>query len=342
MWPERETGPGQMEYRPLGRTGLRVSAFGMGCGNFGGVGSAPAFFGMGESEEDAFPLLDRAVDLGINFLDTADAYGGGRSETTIGNWLRTKDAALRDNLLISSKVGNAVGEGPNAGGLSRRHILRQVEASLTRLAVDHLDMYLIHEPDPHTPLEETMVVLDDVVRAGKVRYIGISNHAAWIVMKSLSISEAHGLHRFGWVQDSFNLIDHEDQTDLLAVCRDQSLGFTPFSPLCGGLLAGKYSLNTDYPSGSRMTLRPESYMQYWNQATFGRIAALSKRAVELDVSTAGLALAWLRHHPDISAPIVGPRRLDHFGPVEEALGLDLSKSDWEAIGLLFAAKDGAQ
>ena len=312
----------------------------MGCGNFGGVGSAPAFFGMGESEAEAFPLLDRAVDLGINFLDTADAYGGGRSETTIGKWLRTKDAAARENLLISSKVGNAVGEDPNARGLSRHHILLQVDASLTRLGVDHLDMYLIHEPDPDTSLEETMQVLDEVIRAGKVRYIGVSNHAASSVMKSLSISDAQGLHRFGWVQDSFNLIDHEDQADLLAVCRDQGLGFTPFSPLCGGLLAGKYDLSEDYPAGSRMTLRPEPYLQYWNEATFNRIAGLTQRAADLGVSTAGLALAWLRHHPDISAPIIGPRRLDHFGPVEEALSLELNQSDWEAVGLLFATKDG--
>ncbi len=128
-----------MDYRQLGQTGLRVSAFGMGCGNFGGIGSAPEFFGQGESESEAFALLDRAVDLGINFLDTADAYGGGRSEATIGKWLSAKDPAMRDRLLISSKVANPVGDDPNQRGLSRRHILRQVDASLTRLGVDHLD-----------------------------------------------------------------------------------------------------------------------------------------------------------------------------------------------------------
>lgn len=312
----------------------------MGCGNFGGIGSAPAFFGMGESEDEAFPLLDRAADLGINFLDTADAYGGGRSETTIGKWLRTKGSAVRDKLLISSKVGNAVGDDPEARGLSRRHILRQVEASLTRLGIDHLDMYLIHEPDPATPLDETMQVLDEVVRSGKVRFIGVSNHSAAAVAESLSISDSQGLHRFGWVQDSFNLIDHGQQQDLVAVCRDHGLGFTPFSPLCGGLLAGKYDLNNDYPAGSRMTLRPEPYLQYWNEATFGSIAQLAQNADELGVSTAGLSLAWLRHHPDISAPIVGPRRPDHFAPVVEALSLDLSESDWDALGRLFAVEAG--
>lgn len=308
----------------------------MGCGNFGGVGSAPEFFGMGESEEEAFALLDRAVDLGINFLDTADAYGGGRSEATIGKWLKTKDPSLRDSLLISSKVGNAVGDDPNAVGLSRRHILRQVDASLRRLGVDHLDMYLLHEPDPDTPLDETMEALDDVVRSGKVRSIGISNHPAWVVMKTLWISDDRGLHRFGWVQDSFNLIDHVEQRELAAMCRDRGLGLTPFSPLCGGLLTGKYDLERDYPDGSRMALRPEPYLKYWNRVTFDRISRLSAMAAEFGVSTAGLALAWLRHHPVVTAPIVGPRRLSHFDAVEEALDLEVSRSEWDTIGGLFA------
>ncbi len=328
-----------MEFRQLGQTGLRVSAFGMGCGNFGGIGSAPEFFGRGESEEEAFPLLDRAVDLGINFFDTADAYGGGRSESTIGKWLATKDATVRDRLLISSKVGNAVGDGPNQRGLSRRHILRQVDASLTRLGVDHLDMYLIHEPDPTTPLEETMGVLDDIVRAGKVRSIGASNLPAWQVMKSLWISAERGLHRFEWVQNSFNLLERPDQSSMLAVCRDQALGFTPFSPLCGGLLTGKYDLGAGYPTDSRMSMRPEPYLRFWNEATFARIDRLTNAASDLGVSTAGLALAWVRHHPDITATLVGPRRLDHFQAMEEAMGLDLSAADWVDIGSWFAADD---
>ena len=330
-----------MEYRQLGNTGLRVSAFGMGCGNFGGIGSAPEFFGMGEAEDEAFRLLDRAVDLGINFLDTADAYGGGRSEATIGKWLATKDGTVRDRLLISSKVGNQVGDGPNQWGLSRRHILRQIDASLTRLGVDHLDMYLIHEPDPTTPLEETMGALDEIVRAGKVRYLGASNLPPWLVMKSLWISAERGLHRFAWVQDSFNLVDRHERAAMLALCRDQGLGLTPFSPLCGGLLTGKYDLEDDYPAGSRMSLRPEPYLRFWNRATFDRIARLASAAADLDVSTAGLALAWLRHHPDISATIVGPRRLDHFRAVEEAMRIDLTDAEWAGIGAWFGEEDTA-
>src|SRR5438128_3407775 len=156
-----------MEYRRLGSTGLRISRLGLGCGNFGGIGSAPEFFGKGETEPQAFDLMDRAFDAGINFFDTADAYGGGRSETYIGRWLKSKGAHVRDRLLLSSKVFNPVGDGPNDRGLSRYHIRRQVESSLSRLGVDHLDMYLIHEPDPTTPLEETLRALDDLIHQGK-------------------------------------------------------------------------------------------------------------------------------------------------------------------------------
>lgn len=234
----------------------------MGCGNFGGIGSAPEFFGQGESEEEAFTLLDRAVDLGINYLDTANAYGGGRSEATIGKWLATKDNSVRDILLISSKVANPVGPGPNQRGLSRRHVLDQIDASLSRLGVDHLDMYLVHQPDPHTPLEETLDVLDSLIDAGKVRYIGASNFPAWLMAKSLWVADRDGHRRFECIQNSFNLIDQGEQTEMIDLCRDQGLGFTGFSPLSGGLLTGKYRFGEEYPEGSRMTKRPEGYLPY--------------------------------------------------------------------------------
>jgi aryl-alcohol dehydrogenase-like predicted oxidoreductase len=320
-----------VQFHNLGRTGLMVSGFGMGCGNFGGIGSAPEFFGQGESQEEAFELLDRAVDLGINYLDTANAYGGGRSEETIGKWLATKDGTVRDNLLISSKVANPVGDGPNQRGLSRRHILDQINVSLSRLGVDHLDMYLVHAPDPNTPLEETLDTLDSLVVTGKVRYIGASNFPAWLMTKSLWLSDRAGGHRFEWIQNSFNLIDQQEQDDVIDLCRDQGLGFTNFSPLCGGLLTGKYRLDVDYPEGSRMTKRPEPYMRYWNEETFAAIDVLSETADEVGVSVAGLALGWLYQHPDVTSSIVGPRRLSHFEPVEEAMTIDLSRSDWDEI-----------
>src|SRR5215510_1173240 len=184
-----------MNYQRLGATGVKISRLGLGCGNFGGIGSAPAFYGMGEGEPEAFALMDRALEGGINFFDTADAYGGGRSESYIGRWLQEKGPRVRDELLLSSKVFNPVGDGPNDRGLSRRHILRQVDASLRRLQTDRLEMYLIHEPDPETPLEETLRALDDVVRAGKVLYVGASNIEAWRLVRALWISDRRSLCR---------------------------------------------------------------------------------------------------------------------------------------------------
>src|SRR5687767_8917953 len=201
-----------MRYTNLGRTGLKISVVGLGCGNFGGIGSAPAFFGKGETEEEAFRLMDAAWDMGINFFDTADAYGGGRSETYIGSWLKTKGPSVRDQIILSSKVFNPVGEGPNDRGLSRRHIFRQVEASLRRLGVDHLDMYLIHEPDPETPLDETLRALDDLVHQGKVHYLGASNMPGWLMAKALWMSDKYKLYRFEWVQNSYSLMERSDET----------------------------------------------------------------------------------------------------------------------------------
>ena len=238
-----------MEYRRLGTTGLKVSRVGLGCGNFGGIGSAPEFFGQGESEQAAFVLMDRAVDAGINFFDTADAYGGGRSETCIGNWLRGKGSRVRELLLLSSKVFNPVGPGPNDRGLSRRHIFRQVDASLARLGTDRLDLYLIHEPDPETPLEETVRALEDIVRMGKVLYVGASNIEAWRLMRALWIGARGGVTRFDWVQNSYSLLDRAAEREVLPLCGDQGLGFTPFSPMAGGWLSGKYRSAGDYPAG---------------------------------------------------------------------------------------------
>jgi aryl-alcohol dehydrogenase-like predicted oxidoreductase len=327
-----------LHYKSLGRTGLKVSAVGLGCGNFGGVGSAPAFFGKGETEEQAFTLMDMAWELGVNFFDTADAYGGGRSETYIGRWLQSKGSHVRDHLILSSKVFNPVGDGPNDRGLSRYHIRHQVESSLSRLGVDHLDMYLIHEPDPSTPLEETLRALDDLIHQGKLLYIGASNMPAWLMTRALWISDKRNLHRFEWVQNSYSLLDRFDEREMFPLCRDQGLGYTPFSPLAGGLLTGKYTLGGGYPDGSRMTLRPEPYFQYWNQETFAGLERLKAEAEQRGVSMAGLALAWVMNSPDVTAPIVGPRKAEHFNPIREALDLRLSQEEREDIASLLAPK----
>ena len=326
-----------MEYRNLGRTGLKISAVGLGCGNFGGIGSAPAFFGKGETEEEAFALLDAAWELGINFFDTADAYGGGRSETYIGNWLKAKGSRVRDQLLLSSKVFNRVGDGPNDWGLSRRHILRQVEASLRRLGTDHLDMYLTHEtPDPATPLEETLRALDDLIHQGKVRYIGASNMPAWLMTKALWISDKYHLFRFEWVQNSYSLLDRSDEKEMFPLCEDQQLGYTPFSPLAGGWLTGKYKKDEPFPAGSRMTLRPEPYQKLLDEKIYHGLEALHAHAAERGTDMASLALAWVMSHPLVTAPILGPRKPEHLEPAKKAMEIKLTTEERQAIAHLFS------
>jgi aryl-alcohol dehydrogenase-like predicted oxidoreductase len=326
-----------MEYRRLGSTGLKISALGLGCGNFGGVGSAPAFFGMGDSEQQAFALMDCAWDAGINFFDTADAYGGGRSETFIGRWLRTKGSHVREQLLLSSKVFNPIGPGPNQRGLSRVHILRQVDASLARLQTDRLDMYLIHEPDPDTPLEETLRALDDLVRMGKVLYIGASNIEAWRLTRALWISEVGRMESFAWVQNSYSLLDRNAEREVFPLCEDQGLGFTAFSPLAGGWLTGKYRPDHAYPPGSRMALRPEPYQHLANGPIFAGLAALSDEARSRGVEMSTLALAWVLHHPRMTAAIIGPRQPAHLDTALAAPELVLSAEESLRLSNLFTA-----
>ncbi len=328
-----------MEYKNLGRTGLKISAVGLGCGNFGGIGSAPAFFGKGETEEEAFALMDAAWEMGVNFFDTADAYGGGRSETYIGNWLRAKGLRVRDQLLLSSKVFNPVGDGPNDWGLSRRHILRQVEASLRRLGTDHLDMYLPHEtPDPATPLEETLGTMDDLIHQGKVRYLGASNMPAWLMTKALWISDRHNLHRFEWVQNSYSLLDRADEREMLPLCEDQGLGYTPFSPLAGGWLTGKYKKDEPFPGGSRMTMRPEPYQNLLDDRIYSGLEKLRAHAAERGTDMASLALAWVMSHPLVTAPILGPRKPKHLEPAKRAMEIKITAEERASIAKLFTGE----
>jgi aryl-alcohol dehydrogenase-like predicted oxidoreductase len=323
-----------MNYQRLGSTGIKISRLGLGCGNFGGVGSAPAFFGMGETEAQAAELLDRAHDAGITLLDTADAYGGGRSETFIGNWLKAKGSAVRDQLVVSSKVYNPVGPGPNQRGLSRVHILRQIDASLTRLCTDRLDLYLIHEVDPETPLEETLRALDDVVRAGKVRYIGASNIEAWRMAVARGVSDLHRLARFEWVQNSYSLLDRSAEREMLPLCADQRIGFTAFSPLAGGWLTGKYR-SKQYPDGSRMTLRPEPYLHLATDRVFHGLERFAEAARARGVSMEALALAWVLHHPRVDGAIVGPRTPAHLDSALAAIDITLSAPEAAELAALF-------
>jgi aryl-alcohol dehydrogenase-like predicted oxidoreductase len=324
-----------MEYRRLGSTGLKVSRLGLGCGNFGGIGSAPEFFGMGESEEQAFALMDRAFDAGINFFDTANAYGGGRSETYIGRWLRGRGPSTRDQLLLGTKVFNRVGPGPNDRGLSRRHILQQVDESLRRLQTDRLDMYLIHEPDSDTPLEETLGALTDLVRVGKVLYVGASNIEAWRLVRSLWISDVRRLVRFEWIQNSYSLLDRSAEREIFPACKDHSVGFTAFSPLSGGWLTGKYRSPHLFPAGSRMTLRPEPYLHLVSDKTFHAVAAFSEEARARGIDASSLAIAWVLAHPCVDATIIGPRSRGQLDVALLALAVPISPGDAAGLAGLF-------
>src|ERR1043165_9770476 len=295
-----------MHHQRLGSTGIKISRLGLGCGNFGGIGSAPAFYGMGENEAQAAALLDRAWDAGINLLDTADAYGGGRSEQYIGNWLKARGSSVRDRLVVSSKVFNPVGPTPNQRGLSRLHVLRQIDASLARLGTDRIDLYLIHDVDPATPIEETLRALDDAVRAGKILYIGASNIEAWRMAVARGVSDLRGLARFEWVQNSYSLLDRSAEREMLPLCADAGVGFMAFSPLAGGWLTGKYGRGRAYPEASRMTLRPEPYRAFERDTVYAALEALAREAEAREVTMSALALAWTLHQPRVDAAVIGP------------------------------------
>ena len=290
---------------------------------------------MGETEAQAAALMDRAFEAGINFFDTANAYGGGRSETYIGRWLKAKGSSVRQQLLISSKVFNPVGPGPNDRGLSRRHILQQVDESLARLQTDRLDMYLIHEPDPETPLDETLQALDDVVRMGKVIYVGASNIEAWRLARGLWISDKHTWRRFDWVQNSYSLLERGDERELFPLCADQRIGFTAFSPLAGGWLTGKYRATGAYPEGSRMTLRPEPYGHLVRERVFQGLAGLADEATARGIEMSTLALSWVLHHPRVDAAIIGPRNAAHLDAALASTAVHISDEEATRLAALF-------
>jgi aryl-alcohol dehydrogenase-like predicted oxidoreductase len=325
-----------MEYRRLGQTGVEISRVALGCGNFGGIGSAPEFFGQGESEEEAFALIDAAWEHGITLFDTADAYGGGRSERAIGRWLTRRAPEARERIVLSTKVFHSVEGDPADRGLAPDRIRRQVDGSLSRLGVERLDLYLIHEPDPDTPVGDTLEALDELVRAGKVGAVGTSNVSGAELEEALAASEERGLVRFEWVQNSYSLLERGDEADVLPLCERHGLGYTPFSPLAGGWLTGKYRLGEPYPEGSRMTLRPGPYREIAQDGTFTALAALDEAARSRGVDMATLALAWLLADERVTSIVVGPRRPAHLDPAIAAEGVRLTAAERDEIGALFS------
>jgi aryl-alcohol dehydrogenase-like predicted oxidoreductase len=320
-----------MERRRLGRTRLELSRIGLGCGNFGGIGSAPELFGQGETREQAFELMDAAWAAGVTFFDTAASYGGGRSETWVGEWR----AARQVPVVLSTKVYWSVTGDPADRGLAYERILREIDGSLSRLGVDAVDMYLTHEPDPETPIEQTLRALDDLVQSGKVRAVGASNLDAGQLEEALETSERLGLVRFEWVQNEFSLLRRSAE-DVVALCRREELGFTPFSPLAGGWLTGKYGRNGGYPSGSRMTMRPDPYRDLETDRTFDALDAFGAAAEERGVEPATLAVAWVLAHPGVTALVVGPRRPEQLASALTASDVSLTPEERDDLTELFA------
>jgi len=319
-----------VETSRLGRTDIELTRIGLGCGNFGGVGSDPATWGQGESEEEAYELLDAAVAAGIGFLDTAASYGGGRSEASIGNWRDERGSRV----LLSSKVFSSVTGDPDDHGLAGDRILREIEGTLERLRTDRLDLYLTHAPDPETPIEETLRALDELVRAGKVRAVGGSNLDAEQLEDALETSERLGLVRYEWVQNEYSLLERGSE-DVMEICEREGLGFTPFSPLAGGWLTGKYRRGESYPAGSRMTTRPGPYEVLENDRTFEALEAFEAAASERGVAPGTLAIAWILGDPRVTAVIAGPRRPEQLEPYLAALELPLSEQERDDLARLF-------
>ena len=309
-----------------------MSRIALGCGNFGGIGSAPELFGQGESRDDAFALMDAAWAAGINVFDTAASYGGGRSESWIGDWRSERGAPV----LLSTKVFWSVTGDPADRGLGHDRILRELDGSLARLQAERVDMYLTHEPDEDTPIEETLRALDEVDRAGKARAIGASNLDGTGLEQALETSTRLGFARFGWVQNEYSLLRREAEAEILPVCAREGLGFTPFSPLAGGWLTGKYRRGEAYPSGSRMTLRPDPYEDLVNEETFRGLEAFAEAAEELGVEPATLAVAWVLGHPQVTAVVVGPRRPEQLATAVAATELELSSRERDELAGLFA------
>jgi aryl-alcohol dehydrogenase (NADP+) len=275
-------------------------------------------------EEESRPFIRRALDLGINFFDTADMYSRGKSEEVLGRALR--DFGRRDQLVVATKVYFPMGDGPNDRGLSRKHILDSIDASLRRLGMDYVDVYQIHRFDPETPIEETLEALDSVVRAGKTRYLGASSMYAWQLMKALAQADAHGWHRFASMQNHYNLVYREEEREMLPLCRAEGLGIIPWSPLARGLLAGtrKSVTSAETPRAKDDDYARQLYDDALDLPVVDRVVKL---AAERGVAPAQIALAWLLAQPGVTSPIVGATRMPHL---EEAVAaLDVTLGDDE-------------
>ncbi len=320
-----------MEYRKLGKTGLKVSPLCMGTMQFG----------WSVGEDDSHRVLSATFDAGINFFDTADIYSkwvegnpGGVAEMYIGSWMK-KNKIPRDQIVIATKVRGEMGGGPNDQGLSRVHIMNAVEASLRRLQTDYIDLYQSHWTDEDTPIEETMRAFDDLVRQGKVRYVGASNYAAWELMQALWVSDKFNLVRYDCLQPHYNLIYREEfERELRAVCQTYELGVIPYSPLAGGFLTGKYRRGQPMPNSKRA----EGRKRAMTEKNFNVLYEMDRIALLRKASVAQIALAWILADPLVTSPIIGATTIDQLNENIAALGIKLTKDELNTLNKMTSWK----
>lgn len=314
-----------MELRRLGRTGLYVSEICLGTMTFGN-----------QADEDAaFAIMDAADEAGIQFIDTADVYplGGdlsmvGRTEEIVGRWLRTRGA--RERIILATKCGGAMGESPNDHGLSRYHMQRACEASLRRLQTDVIDLYQVHWPDLETPVEETLRALDDLVTAGKVRYVGCSNYPAWLLASALWTSDRYNLVRFDTVQPRYNILFRMIEEELLPLCQSQELGVMIYNPLAGGMLTPRYVEKADLAPDERFGLERSGNLyrrRYWNEAVLEQVRTLHGTLQSVGKSLTHVALAWTLAQPGVTCAILGARTVEQLADSLQGVGMQLTDEE---------------
>jgi aryl-alcohol dehydrogenase-like predicted oxidoreductase len=306
-------------YRFLGRTGVKVSKLCLGTMTFGTRWTEVATL----SQPEADALVGRCLDAGINFFDTADVYHGGQSEEYLAKAL----GARRAQVVVATKVRGRVSPDPNDVGLSRRHLRASVEASLRRLATDYIDLYQVHGWDACTPLEETLSALDDLVHAGKVRYVGASNFAGWQLARALGLAERRGWERFVTLQPLYNVLQRELELELLPLCRDQGLGVLPWSPLAAGFLSGKYRPGAPRPAGARLADREKAFLQLDEERGFGVVAELERIGAAHGGTVAQAALNWLLARDGVTSVILGARTPTQLADNLGALAWDMTAEE---------------
>jgi aryl-alcohol dehydrogenase (NADP+) len=313
-----------MEQVRLGNTGLKVSRLCLGCMTYGSPKWRPWVLDEAQSK----PFFQAAIEKGITFFDTANVYSIGASEEVTGKWLR--EFARREEVVVATKVHGQMGQGPNEKGLSRKHIMAQIDASLRRLGMDYVDLYQIHRFDYETPIEETLEALNDVVKAGKARYIGASSMYAWQFAKMLSVSDQNGWTRFVSMQPQYNLVYREEEREMLPLCRNEGIGVIPWSPLARGFLAGG---RTAPKAGETERARTDEFSPrlYFRDADFKVVDAVSEIAKARGLSNTQVALAWVLKNPAITAPIIGASKLEHLDEAVAALDVQLTAEEVKAL-----------